>query len=159
MQTFLEDSFSARARGVRANTFVIRKDDSVIGNMVFNGSRGADLEIGTLKALIRRNLDGGYVLLSGEDRVLTSKPGSASAASLDAPEIVFEDRVYVARISFLGNEAVAFSPEGEKVVLVEGNVTGRRYEVSLVPENAAALPAAILLLYLTATFRRKAYLT
>lgn len=95
-------------------------------------------------------------MFSGNDRILTAVQPTAA---LDALEITCGDSFYPARISFLRNEARVFSAEGKESMLLLGDMIGRRYEITVDRADPAALPGAILLLYHTATFRRRAYVT
>lgn len=156
LQDTLSGSFNAQARGLLSNTFVIRKDSSVVGHLVFNGLRGAEFTAETLKAIIERTPNGKYALFSDGSRILTAV---SPASSLDALEIACGEGVFQARISFLHNLAEASSMEGSQKALLKGNMVGRRYEIEVEEADPAALPVAILLLYHTAIFRRRAYVT
>ena len=124
--------------------------------MVFNGLRGAEFTAGTLKSTIERKPDGEYEMFFGRDRMLAAHPPTPS---LDALEITCGDGAYRAHISFLRNVAKVSSMKGEETALLKGNVVGRRYEIKINEADPAALPGTILLLYHTAAFRRRVYLT
>ena len=160
MQESVAGSFTARATGFPADTFVLHKNGSVIGRLIFDGLRGARFVSGELEATLTRNPDGGYVIFSGNDRTLTAEPPVAGPrnAALNALEITCDGSIYRASISFLRNSARAFSGEGPETVLLRGGITGRKYEAVVDPADPAALPGAVLLLYHTATFRRRVFL-
>lgn len=127
----------------------------MVGYLVFDGLDGAEFVAGTLKFTIERKPNGDYEILSGDDRILTASPPTSS---LDALEIACGDGVYQSRISFLRNEARAFSAKGGETAMLKGSVVGWRYEITT-NQTDAALPIAVLLIYHTATFRRRAYVT
>lgn len=154
LQEDLAGSFTARARGLLANTFLLQKDGEEAGRLLLEGLRGAEFAAETLEAVIERTPGGGYGMFSGEDRILTAGPLTTSADTL---EITCGDGVYPACVSFFRNEATASSPRGRNLVQLKGNIVGRRYEVMVDETDAGALPAAILLLYHTAAFRRRVY--
>lgn len=93
---------------------------------------------------------------SGDQRILTA---DSPSSSLNALEIDCGDTRYEAHVSFFRNKVEARLLDGEEVALLKGDVLGRRYAITLNPSPAEALPLAILLLYHTATFRRRAFLT
>lgn len=154
LQGALADSFTARGRGLLANEFEIMKDGSEAGRLTLEGQRGAKFSAGILEATIERSPDSGYEMFSGKDRELTA---SLSTSPLETPAIACGEGVYPAHISFLRNEATAFSPAGGELARLEGNISGRRYEVVLDEADTTALPVAILLLYFTAISRRRVY--
>ncbi|MGF1473455.1 MAG: hypothetical protein ACFB50_17170 [Rubrobacteraceae bacterium] len=154
LQESLTGSFSVRARGLQANIFVFRKDGSRVGRLRLEGLRGAEFTAGELAATIERTADGGYRMFSGNQLILTA---TAGASFLEAFELACGGHAYAARVSFFRNEATVLSPAATETVRIKGTVTGRRYEVTLDETDAAALPAAVLLLYHTAAFRRRAY--
>lgn len=154
LQSALASSFTARARGLLAGEFVIQRDGSEAGRLALDGLRGARFSAGTLDATIEKSPKGGYEMFSGEDRTLTA---ALSAPSLETPEIACGGSVYPARISFLRNQATAFSPGGGELARLEGGVLGRRYEVIVDETDGAALPVAVLLLYFAAVSRRRVY--
>lgn len=155
LQESLAGSFTVRARSLFANDFVIRKGGSTVGHFIFDGLKGAEFTVGALESTLERAQDGKYALFSGGHRVLTAVPPTSS---LEALEITCGDGVYRARISFLRNEARALSADDRETSRLEGNVTGGKYEITTDRADAAALPVAALLLYHTATFRRRAFL-
>ena len=124
--------------------------------MVFDGLRGAEFTAGKLKSTVERKHNGEYEMFAGQDRMLTAY---SPASTLNALEIACGDGVYQAGISFLRNEARAYLVDGGEVALLKGDMIGRRYEVAVDQVDPAALPIAVLLLYHTAAFRRRAYVT
>lgn len=150
----LAGSFTARSRGLLSNIFILYKNGLEVGRLTSDGRRGAEFATGTLKAEIENIPDGGYTLFSGGHRVLRAVP---QTSSLDALEITRGNGVYQARISFLRNEAEAFSTAGRETVLLKGNVTGRKYEVIVDKADPGALPVAVLLLYHTIALRKRVY--
>ena len=151
----LSGSFAARSSGLMSNTFIFQRDGLEIGRLAFKGRQGAKFVFGTLEANIERSSNGEYALSSENRQVLSAVP---QASSLDALEITCGEGVYRAHISFFRNTARAFSTEGSETALLTGNATGRRYEVRMDKVEPAALPTAILLLYHTSTFRKRAFL-
>ncbi len=149
----MAESFTVRARGLFANTFVIQRDDATVGHLIFKGLSDAEFATGIIKSTIERRPNGEYEMFSGKDRILVARPPTSS---LDTLEITCGDGVYQARISFLRNEAKAFSVGGGEMAKLKGNMTGRRYEVAT-DQTDTALPVAILLLYHTAAVRRRAF--
>lgn len=151
----LSGSFTVRARGLLANTYVLQKDGSEAGRLLLKGSREAEFTAGDLEARIERDRDNAYEMFSREGRILTAAP---LTSSLDALEIACGGNVYPAHISFFRNEATASSPKGGELVYIKGSFVGRRYEANVDRTDDAALPAAILLLYHTISFRRRLYI-
>lgn len=154
LQNRLAGSFTAQARGFLANVFVIQKNGSEIGRLLTDGTKSARFSSSSLEASIERTPDGGYEMFLGDVRLLMTRP---LTASLETLAITVGENECPARISFLRNEAVASSPGRGELTRLEGGLLGRRYEVALEENAAAALPVAVLLLYLTATFRRRVY--
>lgn len=152
LQEYLAGSFTARARGLRGNTFVLQKDGLEAGRLLLGGLRGAEFAAGGLAATIERTADGGYRMFSGGRRILAATPGTSCLESL---EIEVGGRAYSARISFLRNRAGLFSREGDEAAALVGNAVGRRYRITV--DAADTLPATVLLLYHTAVFRRRVY--
>lgn len=155
LNDYLAGSFSARARGLLANTYVLQKDGSEAGRLLLKDRRSAEFTAAGLEVRIERDHAGAYEMFSREGRTLTAAP---LTSSLDALEIACGGNVYPARIGFFRNEATASSPEGGELARLKGNFIGRRYKASVDNADRAALPAAILLLYHTISFRRRLYI-
>lgn len=150
----LAGSFTARSHGLLSNAFVFYKDDLEVGRLTPNGPRDAEFAAGTLGASIEASPGAGYALF-GDQQVLRAAP---RASSVDTLEITRGESVYGAHISFLRNEARAFSADGREAVLLRGSATGRRYRAVLDRADPGALFVAVLLLYHTSVFRRRAFL-
>lgn len=147
----LSGSFVARASGLLANDFVIEKDGTEFGRLRVDDLRSARFVAEDFKAEVEKTPDNGYRVFSGGGQLLSAE--SSSAETLD---VACAGKVYKARVSFLRNAAVARSPAGDEVSRLEGNFTGRRYTVEM-DDEPAALPISILLLYHTATLRKRVY--
>ena len=115
--------------------------------------KGAKLQAADLKAILERS-DSGYTMLFGGEEVLSAR----ASGGTDKLEIWCEKKDYTATISLFRNRAVARDEAGVEVVRLVGNVTGRAYEVEMVVEAPCASPLAVLLIYHTASHRRRAYL-
>jgi hypothetical protein len=152
----LAGSFAARARGLLATDFAIfGREGEEIGRLRIDGTEGAELEAGDLKARIERSEHTGYTMLSDGATILAAEP----AGALNTPEIRCVGRLYRGRLSLLRNTAEAGPAGDEATVRITGGLTNRNYEALFEPGDDASLPVALFLLYLTATLRRKAYLT
>lgn len=156
----LAGSFTARARGLLIVEFALaRRDGEAFGALRTRGLANAQvarLEAGGLLSVIEREAPHRYRMLTGGAETLAAEPAGRSA---DVLKITCGDRGYEARISFLRNVAVARSPAGTQAARLRGGLAGRHYEAAFDAQDAGALPVAILLLYHTATLRRRTYLT
>lgn len=156
----LAGSFTARARGLLVVEFALaRRDGEAFGALRTRGLANAQvarLEAGGLFAVIERDAPARYRMLTDGAETLAAGPAGRSA---DVLKITCGDRSYEARMSFLRNSAVARSPAGTQAARLRGGLAGRYYEAAFDAQDAGALPVAILLLYHTATLRRRAYLT
>lgn len=156
----LAGSFTARARGLFVVEFaLVRRDGEAFGALRTRGLASAEvarLEAGGLLSVIERDAPSRYRMLTGGAETLAAGPAGRSA---DALKITCGGRSYEARMSFLRNAAVARSPAGTQAARLRGGLVGRVYEAAFDAQDAGALPVAILLLYHTATLRRRAYLT
>jgi hypothetical protein len=152
LRDVLGGSFTARARGLLADEYVLQKDGASFGSLRLRGARAAEFVAGELAAAIEGTADGVYKV-SG-DLELTARPAASSA---DVLEVRAGGNLFVARVSFLRNTAVVSDGTGARAVRLAGNVTGRRYEVVFAGEEDATLPVAILLLYHLAALRRRVY--
>lgn len=155
LQNTMTSPFIARADDLLANKFSISGGDSTFGCLLLRGLHGAEFTAGTLESTIERTKGGGYTMFYESSQILASYQ---PASSLDTLELTCGGDIYLARISFLRNQAIACSSTRDRAsALLEGNMTGRRYEVTMDADDDS-LPVAILLLYHTATFRRRLFL-
>ena len=156
LETTLAGSFAARGHGLLTMEFAIRgREGEEIGRLRIHGAEGAELEAGDLRARIERSGPTGYTMLSGGVRILAARPMDA----LNTPEIRCLNRLYHGHLSLLRNTAEAGPAGDEATVRITGGLTNRNYEVVFDSADEGSLPIALFLLYLTATLRRKAYLT
>lgn len=155
LQNGLTGSFTARARGLLGNEFVLLgADGGERGRLKMPGLQDAELGAKDLEATIERMAAARYEILSGGDKILKAWPSGAHA---DRLEIWCGEQVYTATISLLRNRAVARDAANGETVRLAGNVTGRAYEIETDAEDPCALPVAVLLIYHTALNRRRAY--
>src|SRR5215210_2462219 len=106
----LAGSFAARARGLLATDFdIFGREGEEIGRLRIDGTEGAELEAGDLKARIERSEHTGYTMLSNGATILAAEP----AGALITPEIRCVGRPYKGRLSLLRNTAEA-GPAGTK---------------------------------------------
>ncbi len=155
----LKGSFTARTRGLLVVEFALeRRDGEAFGALRTRGLANAQvarLEAGGLLSVIEWDASSRYRMLTGGAETLAAGPVSRPA---DVLKITCGDRSYEARMSLLRNAAVASSPAGTRTARLRGGLAGRHYEAAFDAQDAGALPVAILLLYHTATLRRRAYL-
>jgi hypothetical protein len=150
----LAGSFAARARGLLATDFTIfGREGEKIGRLRIDGTEGAELEAGDLKARIERSKRPGYTMLSNGTTILAAEPLGA----LITPEIRCLGHLHRGRLSLLRNTAEAGPAGDEATVHITGGLTNRNYEAVFDARDRGSLPVAFFLLYLTITLRRKAY--
>jgi len=150
----LAGSFAARARGLLATDFAIfGREGEEIGRLRIDGTEGAELEAGDLKARIERSEHTGYTMLSNGATILAAEP----AGALITPEIRCVGRPYKGRLSLLRNTAEAGPAGDEATARITGGLTNRNYEAVFDAGNEGSLPVAFFLLFLTVTLRRRAY--
>jgi hypothetical protein len=148
LQIHLAGSFTARIHGFPGTEISLLSPEGEFGRVRRHGSSNTVFTTGPLNATIEHTGHACYRMLVGSQPdgapALIAEPVNRSA---DALEIRVEGRIYGARASFLRNRAEVRSPEGEEVVRLEGNLTGRRYAAVFSPETVGALQTAILLLH------------
>ncbi|MDQ4106775.1 MAG: hypothetical protein M3157_06350 [Actinomycetota bacterium] len=155
LQGRLAGSFTARSRGFLGDEFIFSNTDGEeLGRLIMWGLRGAKLTAGALEAVVERAAGSRYAMLTGGEEVLRAHPFGASANGL---EIECGDRAYTATVGLLRNVAAARNRAGDETVRLAGNITGRGYRADIDVEDGCALPVAVLLLYHTASLRRRAY--
>lgn len=150
----LSGSFEARAAGLAAREFSVRKKDLELGRLRIDRPQIAEFTSKELAIRVERTRTNEYQISSPGSRVLSAGPQAFSA---DALEITCAGKTYSSGISFLRNTATALNPAGDVVLRLTGNLTGRRYK-AVMTEDIAALPISVLLLYHTVLWRRRAYL-
>lgn len=150
----LAGSFTAHARGLPARSFVLLRDGEEFGLLGLDGTAGANLSAGVIRAEIRRGAGHGYRMTSGGSEILTVRREKGSA---DRLEISCDGMVYEARTSFLRNKATADSTSGEEV-RINGGLSGRSYEVAFEAGDGRVPAVAVFLLYHTVAYRSQAYL-
>ena len=154
LQESLAGSFKARGSGLTAGKFfLLREGGEEFGRLELNGTAGADLEAGMIRAEIRKEKDY-YRMTSGSQQVLTARNKGSSA---DRLEVFCGGKVYETRTWFLRNIATAVS-SGDGAVRVSGSLSGRDYEAVFEAEGEGAPAVAVFLLYHTAAHRQRAYL-
>ncbi len=154
LQARLAGSFTARTHGLLELEISLLGPGGEFGQVRPHGASDAEVTVGPLKAIIEHTGNFSYRMTANGETSLVAEPTHRSA---DALEIRMDRRAYEASASFLRNQAEVRSREGKEIARLEGNLTGRRYEVTFDPEAAGSLPVAILLLHHVATNRRRAF--
>lgn len=149
----LAGSFTARARGLLADEFVLlNPNEEEFGRLLLKGSSGAELRSGDFVAALEAS--GRRYRMIDDKEVLVAVP---KARFIDDLEISCGGQTYEAHVSLLRNLAVASYPGGGRAARLSGGLMGRSYEALFAAEDGCALPVAIFLLWHVVTNRRRAY--
>lgn len=155
LQRDLTGFFTARSRGFLGNEFVFSKGGGrELGRLKVMDLQDAEFTAGDLEAVVKRTADSRYVMLTDGEEILKSRPSGSSASGL---EMECGGRTYTVTVSLLRNVAVARNRAGGEAVRLAGNITGRGYKIETDAEDVCALPVVVLLLYHTASLRRRVY--
>lgn len=157
LQRKLAGGLTARPLGLLAVEYSLLDLDGVeFGQFTQDRSGKAEFEAESLKARIERHANATYRMVSSGDEILTAAPMERSADHL---RIGCNGRVYEARINLLRNSAAAYSGDSMEITRLTGGFFRRGYEASFEVEAAGAMPITVMLLYHTATVRRRVYQT
>lgn len=157
LREILGDSFTVRVHGMLGQELrLLDSSGKEAGRLEMNGLAGASFQAGSLESRIEQadQTEGaGYRMLAGDEEILTVRGSLAESMTLSCG-----GEIYDVRASPLRNTASAGSGRGE-AARIEGNVWGRRYQVTLDERDRRALPVVIFLLYQTVSLRSRAYRT
>jgi hypothetical protein len=157
LQRKLAGGFSARPLGLLAAEYsLVDRNGDEFGRLTQDRSGNAEFEAGSLRTRIERHANAVYRMVSSGGEILTAAPRERSA---DYLRVECAGRVYEARISLLRNSTVAYSEDGVEITRLTGGFVRRGYEAAFDREAAGAMPVTIMLLYHTASARRRAYRT
>lgn len=150
----LGGSFTAHTRGLfNPELVLLDRTGDPFGRLAPRGAGGATLTAGDAEARIERTNTPGYEMTSKGVSLLTAETSGPATT----PGIRTANQAYETRISLLRNRATAQTTEDRTTARISGGLSNRRYRTTFDPEDPAALPVALFLLYRLNTLRSRAY--
>jgi hypothetical protein len=155
LRELLGGYFVAKARGLLGSELVLSgRSGEEFGRLRVHGSKGAELETGSMRTEIDRTARSRYEMPAGDAETLVAELAEPSGTL----KVWCGSRLYEARVDLLRNTAVARSSGGEQAARVAGGLTNRSYEAVFDAADDGSLPLAVFLLYHTVALRRRAFL-
>lgn len=139
----LGGSFTARARSLSAAEFVLLDPDGEeFGRVRLNEASGVKFRFGGCLVVFEASGEHYWMVVDGEEVLAVGSKGWSGAEL----EISCDDQSDEGRVSFLRNLAIASPSDGETVVRLSRDLTGRRYDVLFSADDECALLVAVFLL-------------
>ena len=150
----LGGSFTARARSLSAAEFVLLDPDGEeFGRVRLNEASGVKFRFGGCLVVFEASGEHYWVVVDGLEVLAVGSKGWSGAEL----EISCDDQSDEGRVSFLRNLAIASPSDGETVLRLSRDLTGRRYDVLFSADDECALLVAVFLLSHVVANRGRVY--